>query len=38
MSQDLILAHRHSSNHRSELEKSSVCGCFYCSAIFLPAF
>jgi hypothetical protein len=37
MSQDYILAHKHSSNHRTELEKSSLCGCFYCFAIFPPS-
>jgi len=26
----LIAAHRHSSNHRVELERSDICGCFYC--------
>jgi len=26
----LQAAHRHSSNHRKELERSDVCGCFYC--------
>jgi hypothetical protein len=27
-------AHKHSSNHRSEIEASSRCGCFYCQAQF----
>ena len=27
-------AHKHSSNHRPELERSEVCGCFYCLAVF----
>src|SRR5215469_2369495 len=31
-----IRAHRHASQHRSELEKSSLCGCFYCMEQFLP--
>jgi hypothetical protein len=26
----LDAAHRHSSNHRDELERSWICGCFYC--------
>ena len=30
-------AHSHSSNHRSEVETSAVCGCFYCCARFKPA-
>ncbi len=34
---DLIAAHRHSSNHRQEIEASKVCGCFYCLAVFPPA-
>jgi hypothetical protein len=29
-------AHRHSSNHRNEIEGSTVCGCFYCCATFAP--
>jgi hypothetical protein len=32
-----IAAHRHSSNHRAELESSSSCGCFYCCAIYPPS-
>ena len=35
--QDHVLAHKHSSKHRSELERSAVCGCFYCFSIFNPA-
>jgi hypothetical protein len=27
-------AHAHSSNHRSEVETSDICGCFYCCALF----
>jgi hypothetical protein len=30
-------AHAHSANHRLEIEKSDLCGCFYCCAIFKPA-
>ena len=30
-------AHKHSSNHRQELERSSEAGCFYCCSIFDPA-
>jgi len=29
-----LRAHKHCSRHRSELEASAVCGCFYCLAIF----
>jgi hypothetical protein len=35
--QDYILAHRHSIRHRSELERSTFCGCFYCLSIFSPS-
>ncbi len=34
---DHLVAHRHCSNHRTELEKSESCGCFYCFAIFPPS-
>ena len=30
-------AHTHSSSHRSEIEGSDQCGCFYCLAIFSPS-
>jgi len=33
----LDTAHRHSSNHRTELERSEVCGCFYCCETFAAA-
>ena len=33
---DHVIAHDHSSNHRTELERSETCGCFYCMAIFPP--
>jgi hypothetical protein len=33
----LDAAHRHSSNHRAELERSDVCGCFCCRATFTAA-
>lgn len=29
-------AHSHSSGHRKELEKSSLCGCFYCFSVYPP--
>lgn len=29
-------AHKKSSNHREEIEASSVCGCFYCKRFFTP--
>ena len=32
-----ISAHRHSSAHRPEVERSSRCGCFYCLAVFPPS-
>lgn len=34
---DLRLAHGHSSNHREEIERSELCGCFYCEKVFSPA-
>jgi NAD-dependent SIR2 family protein deacetylase len=37
MRKDHILAHKHSIKHRGELEKSSLCGCFHCLAIFPPS-
>lgn len=37
MKEDYILAHRHCSYHRDELEKNTICGCFYCLSIFPPS-
>jgi hypothetical protein len=34
---DLDAAHKHSSMHRAELEKSDACGCFYCLTVFPPS-
>lgn len=33
----LVAAHRHSIFHKSEVSKSSVCGCFYCLHTFKPS-
>lgn len=33
---DYIRAHKHSSQHRDELLRSDVCGCFYCLEIYSP--
>jgi len=33
----LRVAHRKSIHHRQEIERSSVCGCFYCRKIFEPS-
>lgn len=30
-------AHGHSSVHRDELDRSRICGCFYCCKTFAPA-
>ncbi len=30
-------AHLYSCNHKPELEKDSLCGCFYCLSIFHPS-
>lgn len=34
---DHILAHKHSSKHRAEVEASDRCGCFYCLSTFVPS-
>jgi hypothetical protein len=31
-----IRAHKHCSQHRSEIERSERCGCFYCLQTFAP--
>lgn len=33
---DFIEAHRYSSNHKEQLVKDKICGCFYCLEIFNP--
>lgn len=33
---DLVKAHDFSSQHRTELEKDRICGCFYCMEIYSP--
>jgi hypothetical protein len=33
----LQAAHRHSIKHRKELERSEICGCFYCCRTFTAA-
>jgi hypothetical protein len=33
---DLKRAHEHCSKHRKEIERSELCGCFYCEKIFTP--
>jgi hypothetical protein len=33
----LDAAHKHSSCHRDELDRSAVCGCFYCCETCAPA-
>jgi hypothetical protein len=37
MSKDHISAHKHCSLHRAEIERSSICGCFYCLSVFPPS-
>jgi hypothetical protein len=37
MADDQVLAHKHSSLHRPELERSSIRGCSYCLSIFPPS-
>ena len=36
MDNKIIQAHGFSSNHRAELQKDTLCGCFYCLRIFNP--
>ncbi|GGE85710.1 cytoplasmic protein [Priestia taiwanensis] len=36
MDTQLDKAHRFSSHHRNELEKDTLCGCFYCLNIYSP--
>jgi hypothetical protein len=31
-----IRAHKHSKRHRTEIERSERCGCFYCLKTFTP--
>ena len=33
---DLDKAHQYSSNHKPELEKDNICGCFFCLNIYNP--
>lgn len=33
---ELLAAHRHTTNNRAELEASSLCGCCSCTEIFPP--
>jgi hypothetical protein len=35
--EDIIAAHRDSSNHRESVLSSDVCGCFYCLSIYPPS-
>ena len=37
MKYNLELAHSFSNNHKPELEKDKICGCFCCLTIFDPA-
>lgn len=34
---DCVKAHRFCANHKEQLAKDNVCGCFYCGKIFNPA-
>ncbi|HOY54691.1 MAG TPA: cytoplasmic protein [Opitutaceae bacterium] len=33
---DYYRAHQYSSCHRKQIERSEVCGCFYCLSVFPP--
>lgn len=35
-SNDIIAAHEFCSNHKKELQKDKLCGCFHCLKIFVP--
>ncbi len=37
MLEDYIQAHKYSIRNRTQLEKSTFCGCFYCKRIYNPA-
>jgi hypothetical protein len=37
MPQHIYEAHQHSTNHRTEIENSKVCGCFYCLSTIAPS-
>ena len=37
MDDPIKLAHKHSSSHSQEIEKSRLCGRFYCLAVFAPS-
>ena len=37
MSNPWVSAHRHSIRHRTEIEASATCGCFYCLETFPPS-
>jgi hypothetical protein len=32
----LVIAHRHCTENRAEVERSTLCGCFYCLETFPP--
>lgn len=34
---DVIAAHEYCTNNKENLQRDSVCGCFYCLEIFSPA-
>jgi hypothetical protein len=34
--QDIIDAHKFSSNHQKQLTEDEICGCFYCLKIYHP--
>jgi hypothetical protein len=37
MPADIVAAHEHASQHRTEVLSGEQCGCFYCGATFPPA-
>jgi len=37
MKDDIIKAHKYSSNHKNKILKDDICGCFHCLEIFNPS-
>lgn len=33
----ILAAHRHSSHHRQDINRSTQCACFFCCSIFAPS-
>ncbi|MBO6899645.1 MAG: cytoplasmic protein [Shimia sp.] len=33
----IVLAHKQSIRHRTQIEVSTICGCFFCLSVFRPS-